>query len=909
MGAPHDSTETRTPRLDGARPMPAPGEVLAGRFRLEREVGHGGAGVVYAALDRTIGQRVAVKVLDPALASDQTRERLRREVSASRPAHPNTVTVYDLYEDGDLLFLAMELVDGASLRDRLREDGPLSVSRTAVIGGQVAAALAHLHARGIVHRDVKPGNILLEGDGTVRLCDTGLARPLVEGVTVTESRMVVGTPAYMPPEQATASELSTASDVYALGLTLYACLTGTVPLEGSTAVATLVRRQRSRPPGVRPLCAECPRWFDRLIRRMLEPRPSDRPSAADVERMLATGKVRPRPRRRHLAAAAAVVLLVALAGLLAERLIRDDATVRIEVLDAEVRGVGDRGRVTWTRSFSGSVYQTATADLDGDGVDEVVVATQPPAGVVVSSEPGARSEILAVARTGRVVARMVPDEAVAWWNYPYPKRLEIHFELHDVDADGLPEIVAPCHVVALYPTAVMVWWGPERGWDEVLLHPGRLYATAPLPAADGPGLAFIGVNNELGMLPVAGRLRLGPRLQAGHSGRPTVLTGAPLFGVPVDELSYTLLDERLLTGRWGGGELELEADGTIVVPHAGVRIDPWGNPVPGPNAGVDLAAGRARFFELLKELSHGDGITEEARVEEILATAERELPQLLAERPYRATLEAVAARALAQLGRHELAVRRLDDALAVADYDGLAYLKAHLLGAAGEIPAATAAARALVSDPHTQRGRFDGVVLRMRLAIESRDPMVVDQTVDALVRFFARPGRRSELTTALTARVNLWWDVPREVDCSAESSSYEPAGEALAALARWRRGRAAEDDVEAMRRLERVSPDAAAEAALARAAAHLGLDQPKLALSTIEALIATLESDAHVDFYARQHLHLARALRVKSLLAAGEPVKAQAAARDLLDSATPGLLPAILAVEVVALVSASSAVS
>lgn len=908
MGAPHDSTETRTPRLDGARPMPAPGEVLAGRFRLEREVGHGGAGVVYAAFDRTIGQRVAVKVLDPALASDQTRERLRREVSASRPAHPNTVTVYDLYQDGDLLFLAMELVDGASLRDRLREDGPLSVSRTVAIGGQVAAALAHLHARGIVHRDVKPGNILLEGDGTVRLCDTGLARPLVEGVTVTESRMVVGTPAYMPPEQATASELSTASDVYALGLTLYACLTGTVPLEGSTAVATLVRRQRSRPPGVRPLCAECPRWFDRLIRRMLEPRPPDRPSAADVERMLAVGRVWPRPRRRHVAAAAAAVLLV-LVGFLGQRLFLGERTARIEVLDGEVRGVGDDARVTWTRPFEGEVYQRATADLDGDGVDEVVLATHQPGGMIHSSETATPNEILVVARTGRIVTRVVPDEAVTWWKYRYPKRLETRFELHDIDADGLPEIVAPCHVVALYPTAVMVWWGPEPGWDEVLLHPGRLFATAPLPPAEGPGFAFTGVNNELGMIPVAGRLHLASRLEDGHSGRPSVVLGPPLFGVPADELDYILLDEELLAGDWSVAELEVEDDGALVVPHADLRIDRWGNPVPGPNAGVDLASARDRFFRFLTDLAQGDGLTDEDRVWDVLATAERELPRLLAERPYRATLDAVASRTLARLGRHDLAVSRLDAALDAADYDGLLHLKAHLLGAAGELPAATEAAQELVSDPRTQRGRFDGVLLRMRLAIESRDRAAVEQAVSALAQIVRTPGRRAELVTALVSRAHIWWDTPSEADCSAVSSSYEPAAEALATLARWRLGRSAPADLDEMRRLERDSPDAAAEAALARAAAHLGLDQPKLALSTIEALIATLESDAHVDFYARQHLHLARALRVKSLLAAGEPVKARAAARDLLDSATPGLLPAILAAEVVALVSASSAVS
>jgi serine/threonine-protein kinase len=124
----------------------------------------------------------------------------------------------------------------------LAERERLSVEETVELGAQVAKALAHLHGNGLVHRDVKPGNVLLSSDGQIKLCDLGLARPIARGTTVTETAMVVGTPAYMAPEQATAIELTAATDIYALGLTLYKCLTGEVPLEGDTAVETLMRR-------------------------------------------------------------------------------------------------------------------------------------------------------------------------------------------------------------------------------------------------------------------------------------------------------------------------------------------------------------------------------------------------------------------------------------------------------------------------------------------------------------------------------------------------------------------------------------------------------------------------------------------------------------------------------------------
>ncbi|MGV8041261.1 MAG: serine/threonine-protein kinase [Thermoanaerobaculaceae bacterium] len=323
--------------------LPNAGDLLAGRFRLLGVLGSGGSGIVWAAHDEKLGQRVAIKLIYPHLLNEMTGARLRREVTAARQPHPHAVTVYDLHEADGLGFLSMELVEGPTLRQRLQDRGRLDPPEVTAIGRQVAAALAHLHASGLVHRDVKPGNILLSRAGAgaartsrsglasgvnvlrpdpagdhrpgetvvVKLCDLGLVRPLAAGSTLTESSMVVGTPAYMAPEQGIGADLTGRTDVYALGITLYECLTGQVPLQGESAVATLVQRQKTHVPRVRTLCPGCPPLLDRLLDRMLDPDPRRRPAAAEVERTLASGHLRFRLPVKQLVTLAAAAALVA----------------------------------------------------------------------------------------------------------------------------------------------------------------------------------------------------------------------------------------------------------------------------------------------------------------------------------------------------------------------------------------------------------------------------------------------------------------------------------------------------------------------------------------------------------------------------------------------------------------------
>lgn len=243
----------------------APGSLFAGRFEIGRELGRGGVSVVYAARDRQVLQDVALKLLVPSPATaNQARERMRREVHAVRRlAHPNIVAVYDFVEDGPYGAVIMELVDGEDLDRRVRRAGALSVDAVVRVGIDVAAALAEAHRHGILHRDVKPQNILLERDGRARLTDFGSAR--MEGdTTITRTGAVVGTLAYMAPEVVAGRRGDARSDVFALGMTLFHAAAGRLPDRPSPHLPV-----PSSATGYTPLSsgADVPTWLAHVIAR------------------------------------------------------------------------------------------------------------------------------------------------------------------------------------------------------------------------------------------------------------------------------------------------------------------------------------------------------------------------------------------------------------------------------------------------------------------------------------------------------------------------------------------------------------------------------------------------------------------------------------------------------------------
>jgi eukaryotic-like serine/threonine-protein kinase len=265
--------------------------VLLGRYEVGKLLGAGGMAEVYEGLDRLLARRVAIKVLLAQYAHDPAfLARFRREAqSAASLSHPNIVGVFDTGCEGDTWFIVMEYVDGRTLKDVIRAEGPLYWSRAAEVAADVAGALAVAHARGIVHRDVKPGNVMLTTDGKVKVMDFGIARATAVP-SITQTSAVVGTAQYIAPEQAQGLEVDPRTDVYALGCCLYEMLTGQVPFTGPTPVAIAYRHVREDPTPPRALNPDVPVSLERVCLKAMAKPPEDRYQTAvdfqqDLERV------------------------------------------------------------------------------------------------------------------------------------------------------------------------------------------------------------------------------------------------------------------------------------------------------------------------------------------------------------------------------------------------------------------------------------------------------------------------------------------------------------------------------------------------------------------------------------------------------------------------------------------------
>jgi serine/threonine-protein kinase len=263
---------------------------LTGRYSLEREVGRGGMGIVYLAHDVALDRPVALKVLPPALAADATlRERFLREArTAARLSHPNIVPIFAVEEILDVVFFAMPFIEGETLGQRVRMRGPMPPSEAARILREVSWALAYAHAQGVIHRDVKPDNILLEhGSHRALIADFGIARVTrSEGMTV--SGAVVGTPEFMSPEQASGEVVDGRSDIYALGIVAFFALSGRLPFEGSSVGAVLAQQITQPAPPIADVTAGLPGQIARVVDRCLAKDPAHRfPKAEDLADALA----------------------------------------------------------------------------------------------------------------------------------------------------------------------------------------------------------------------------------------------------------------------------------------------------------------------------------------------------------------------------------------------------------------------------------------------------------------------------------------------------------------------------------------------------------------------------------------------------------------------------------------------
>src|SRR5579862_138371 len=228
------------------------GTTLNGRYRLEARIGSGGMSTVYRALDETLQRRVAIKLMNREVASDSDQlERFRREARAvAQLSHPNIVGVIDAGEDDGRPYIVFEYVDGETLKDRIRRQGRLEIPEAVAYSIEIARALGAAHARHIVHRDVKPQNVLIDEEGTAKVTDFGIARTLDEEGLTADGR-VLGTTDYVSPEQALGQHVTGQSDLYSLGVALYEMLTGEVPYRGDNQVAVAMQHVRGSMPDVR----------------------------------------------------------------------------------------------------------------------------------------------------------------------------------------------------------------------------------------------------------------------------------------------------------------------------------------------------------------------------------------------------------------------------------------------------------------------------------------------------------------------------------------------------------------------------------------------------------------------------------------------------------------------------------
>jgi serine/threonine protein kinase len=288
--------EIRVARESGAfeagaeEPALKTGDFFAGRYQILETIGAGGMGVVYKARDGELGEDVAIKLLraDILKGDDTAVERLKAETRlARRISHPNVVRTHDFGVHQGTCYVTMEYVEGMTVRRLIETRGRLSVSAALAVAGQLAGALDVAHRHGVVHRDIKPQNLLLDADGALKVMDFGVARLVEQTTVLTQAGMVVGTPAYMSPEQLLAEEVDGRSDLYSAGVVLYECLTGRLPFEAESPISLIAKLLHDQPAPPASLNADIPPALSDLILRLLAKSAAERPnSAAELGQLL-----------------------------------------------------------------------------------------------------------------------------------------------------------------------------------------------------------------------------------------------------------------------------------------------------------------------------------------------------------------------------------------------------------------------------------------------------------------------------------------------------------------------------------------------------------------------------------------------------------------------------------------------
>ena len=600
----------------------APGSALGARFEVGAVRGVGGSAVVYSAFDRELKQAVALKVLRADRTSPAALLRMKREVAIARQAaSPRLVRVYDIDASGESVFLTMEDVPGGSLKERL-EEGPLPVEEALRVAGEILEGLAVLHGLGIVHRDVKPGNVLLAADGSVRLADFGLARRFeVAETRATTMDAVVGTIDYLSPEQALGRELDGRSDLYSFGVTLYEMLTGGVPFRRDSAVGTALAHVRDPAPRLRAVRPDAPAWLDAYVARLLAKAPEARYATAEaaLSDLRARRSVRAPGASRHraLRITAPLFLAVLAAVVVGRQVAKPVEAVQLAphangrgvvALDADGRALWERTDLTSTSAIrfyrNPEGRRSVAAVLGGaSGLEEAgarLVLLDPGSGSI-------RREIRIPSPVGTAIWD-VPDR----WGFG---------GLEAVDADGLAgdELVLSFINPETFPAAVVLV-DPETGASQTLLFSSGHQVFLGSVDLDGDGskeLLFASTANRLGQYAAVIALRPGAyaasRDVPGVPGPLTAVTpDLPVFEDCIPLVAWYALGPPSRTG--AGRRMEVD-ERRRVLRFSGLSSEPFeldfdGFPV-GARSALGPAARQARrtstWLKLLRAARLAEG--------------------------------------------------------------------------------------------------------------------------------------------------------------------------------------------------------------------------------------------------------------------------------------------------------------
>jgi hypothetical protein len=476
---------------------------------VEKVLGTGASGVVYGVTDALARSRLALKVLwERPEEGDGTLERLRREIKASQRApHPHLLPIHDLLLAEGRPALLMEWVEGETLKERVRREGLLPTREAERIARAVLEALSHLHGLGVLHRDVKSGNVLLGADGSVKLGDFGLAKGEDLGESLTLTGMVLGTPGYMAPEVIRGGEASVRSDLYGVGVILFEMLAGHPPFQGAGSLEVASRQLAENAPLYLLKSRRVPRWLIQVAGRLLAREPSDRYDSAEAVlqalKERSAGLYFPRAWRRR--AAAAVLGLTLLAGSWGGWRWWDRAAVPVVTFSGatlEVRRPS--GRLLWSRTFERPITAARSGRFGPEGSPAVAVA------LLSDVDSPARSEN---ADSGTIIQFFLADgcpwtqTSFAMNAIPFSNRFNLEFDSH-VFRKGEPEclVVRGAHAT-WYPSSLKVlrtmpgrWGGPivpQLALD--IENSGHIYAWtyADLDGDGSDEVVYEAVNNRL----------------------------------------------------------------------------------------------------------------------------------------------------------------------------------------------------------------------------------------------------------------------------------------------------------------------------------------------------------------------------------------------------------------------------